>query len=102
MPMLTESRGPFPSLAMLTQMVLQLALFGDILSDDLIGVQLALRTQDFLSEEPDFQRCVVLPLPFYFDGVDRSLLVRLPQQLGSFAEILNQATRKVYSQEFLF
>ena len=55
---------------LLTQMILQLVLFGDVLSDDLIGVQLAMLTQDFLSAEPDFQRCVVLPLPFYFEGVD--------------------------------
>src|SRR5437879_11932830 len=78
---------------LLTQMILQLALFGDILSDDLIGVQLALLTQDFLSGEPDFQRCVILPLPFYFEGVDCSLQVWLPEQLGSFGRILNHATR---------
>src|SRR5437016_3379756 len=63
---------------LLTQTILQLALFGDILSDDLIGVQLALLTQDFLSGESDFRRCVILPLPFYFDGVDCSLQVWLP------------------------
>src|SRR6267154_526191 len=62
---------------LLTQMILQLALFGDILSDDLIGVQPALFTQDFLSGESDFHRCVILPLPFYFDGVDCSLQVWL-------------------------
>src|SRR5882762_10122270 len=55
---------------LLTEMILQLALFGDILSDDLIAVQLALLTHDFLSAEPDLQGCAILPLPFYFDGVD--------------------------------
>ena len=55
---------------LLAEMILQLALFGDVLSDDLIGVQLALLTQDFVSAKPDSQRCVVLPLPFYFEGVD--------------------------------
>src|SRR5260370_38020845 len=54
---------------LLTQMILQLALFGDVLSDDLVGVQLALLTHDFLSADPDLQGCAVLSLPFYFDGV---------------------------------
>jgi hypothetical protein len=55
---------------LLTQMILQLALFGDVLGDDLIAVQLALLTNDFLSAEPDPQGCAILPLPCYFDGVD--------------------------------
>src|SRR5712664_1077854 len=87
---------------LLTQMVLQLALVGNIFSDYLVGVQLALLTHDFVSVEPDLQDCAVLALPFYFEGVDGSLLVWLPQQLGLFARILNQATRKVYTQQFLF
>src|SRR6266446_1431489 len=55
---------------LLTQMILQLAMFGDILSDDLIAVQLALLINDFLSAAPDLQGCAILPFPFYFDGVD--------------------------------
>ena len=54
---------------LLTQMILQLALFGDVLCDDLIALQLALLTNDFLSAEPDPQGCAILPLPYYFDGV---------------------------------
>src|SRR5437016_3383205 len=86
---------------LLTQMILQLALFGDVLSDDLVGVQLALLTHDFLSADPDLQGCAVLSLAFYFDGVDCSLQVWLPQQLRPFVSILNQATQKVYGQQFL-
>src|SRR6267143_5274567 len=84
---------------LLTEMILQLALFGDILSDDLIAVQLALLTHDFLSAEPDLQGCAVLPLPFYFDGVNGTLLVWLPQQLRASRRILNKVTRKVYPQQ---
>src|SRR6266576_3400296 len=110
--MLTESSGPIPSLAMLsqmrratwlaasahgtldfhiqhfrkaavvdqscqrvasrllTQMILQVALFGYVLSDDLIGFQLVLLTHDFVSVEPDLQDRAVLALPFYFEGFD--------------------------------
>src|SRR6267142_2338997 len=60
---------------LLAQMILQLALFGDILRDDLIGVHLALLTPDSLSAEPDLQGCVILPFPLYFDGVNGTLLV---------------------------
>src|SRR6267142_2760527 len=80
---------------LLTEMILQLALFGDILSDDLIGVQLALLTHDFLSAEPDLQGCAILPFPFYFDRVNGTLLVWLPQQLRASGRILNKVTRKV-------
>src|SRR5882724_7015001 len=86
---------------LLTEMILQLALFGDILSDDLIAVQLALLINDFLSAAPDLQGCAVLPLPFYFDGVDWTLRVWLPQQLRASHRILNKITRKVYTQQFL-
>src|SRR2546425_1057688 len=72
-------------------MILQLTLFGNIFSDYLIGVQLALLTHDFLSAEPDLQGCAVLSLAFYFDGIDQTLLARSPQQLGPFARILNQS-----------
>src|SRR5216684_95338 len=74
---------------LLTEMILQLALFGDILTDDLIGVRLALLTPDFLSAEPDPQGCVILPFPLYFDGGDGTLLVWSPQQLRSLDRILN-------------
>src|SRR3979411_1661444 len=87
---------------LLTQMILQLALFGNILCDDLIGVQLALLILYFLSAEPDLQGCAVLPFPFYFDGVDRTLLARLPQQLRSLDGVLNKLTRKVYTQQLFF
>src|SRR5882757_11329931 len=87
---------------LLTQVILQLALFGNIFSDDLIGVQLALLTHDFLSADPDLQGCAVLSLAFYFDGIGQTLLARSPQQLRPFASILNQGTHKVYGQELLF
>ncbi len=62
--------GQWVASRLLTEMIFQLALLGDILSDDLIGVQLALLINDFLSAEPDLYICAVFPLPFYFDGVD--------------------------------
>src|SRR5258705_2046236 len=87
---------------LLTQMILQLALFGDVLSDDLIGVQLALLTHDFLSADADLQGCAVLSLAFYFDGIGQTLLARSPQQLRPLVSILNQGTHKDYGQEILF
>src|SRR5712692_1005009 len=83
------------------EVILQLALPGDVFGDDFVGFQLALLVEDVSSAEPDLQGRMVLPLPFYFDWIDEGLRVRLTQQLGSSARILNNVTGKVQSQEFL-
>src|SRR6266850_5484179 len=45
---------------LLTEVILQLALFGDVLGDDLIAVQFALLINDFLSAAADLQDGAVL------------------------------------------
>src|SRR5713226_313347 len=78
-----------------TEMILQLSLPGDVFGDDLVGVQLALLAEDFSSAEPNLQGGMVLPLPFYFDGIDESIRARSTQQVCSCDRVLNNVAGKV-------
>ncbi|OLD58972.1 MAG: hypothetical protein AUF60_07540 [Gemmatimonadetes bacterium 13_1_20CM_69_28] len=76
-------------------MILQLTLPGDVFGDDLVGAQIALLAEDFSSAEPDLHGRMILPLPFYFDGIDESIRARLTQQLRTSARVLNNVAREV-------
>src|SRR6266566_2190099 len=53
-----------------TEVILQLALSGDVFGNDLVGFQLAPLAENFSPAEPDLHDRMVLSLPFYFDGID--------------------------------
>jgi len=80
-------------------MILQLTRLGHP-RDYLIGVELALSPMTSCPLNWIF-RLSVLALPFYFEGVDYPCWL-VAATIGPFARILNQATRKVYTQQFLF
>src|SRR5450755_3896240 len=53
---------------LLTQMILELALLGDVLDDDLVTVDLAL-VADLTSAEPHFQGRAIFMVPFNFQRI---------------------------------
>src|ERR1035437_10145469 len=86
---------------LLTEMILQLALFGDILGYDFVTLHLAFSAADFPSAEPDLQIRAVPSLPVNFYGIDLQFLAGVTQQLRPFARIRDDVTCKVDYQEFL-
>ena len=73
---------------LLAQVILELALLGDILDDDFVSRSLV-RVADFASAEADFQDRAVHPLPVNFQGIGADGLEGVAEQsdaLGGIAE----------------
>ena len=62
---------------LLAQIILQLALLGDVLDDDFVTASLVC-VADLASAEPNFQGRAVLPLPVNFQRLGRILSWKAP------------------------
>src|SRR6202041_3419856 len=82
---------------LLTEMIFEFALLGDVLDDDLVALFLSL-LGDRASTEAKFEKSAVLPVPFDFERSRMILLVRVTQQLDSFGGIREDLRRQVRGQ----
>src|SRR5450631_1316190 len=88
---------------LLTQMILELALLGDVLDDDLVTAALPV-VAHFASAEPNSERRAILSFPFNFQWIGSVLTILLrgvPQQLLSFGGIAKNLAHMIRRQEFV-
>ena len=86
---------------LLTQMIFQLALLGDVFGYNLVTFHLALGAADFPPAEPNLQIRAVPALPVNFYRIYLQFLAGVTQQLLPLARVRDDVTCKVDLQEFL-
>jgi hypothetical protein len=68
---------------LLTEVILEFALFGYILNNNFVAVPFAFIRIDFAPTQSDLEACAILPSPGSFHGIDSTVLAYLAEQLRS-------------------